>query len=162
MTAEEKKQMIEQLNEIHSATVAILEEIDLETRVYKDSDWRVIDIIGHIATWNRQVMKSLKAFRSGNEYSIPDLEDEEDNYNAQAVLELRVLSNLQIYSRWEQAFEELKITIQEMPLDKFPGDLLFPWGNDRGSIAGAVDFTIEHEVEHRDQIMKAIQLSQKV
>ncbi|MBW8011549.1 MAG: hypothetical protein FVQ83_09975 [Chloroflexi bacterium] len=124
MTAEDKKRLLDKLNGTLSTTRETLEELDLETRVYTDSDWRIIDIIGHIATWIRQVKKSLLAFQAGKEYSIPDLDD--DKFNKQAVLELRELTNLQIYSGWEQAHEDLKITIQDLPIDKFPGDLLYP------------------------------------
>ena len=83
-----------------------------------------------------------------------------DDYNEQAVLEQRELTTQQIFAEWEQAHEELKKTIQDMPLDKFPGDLLYPWGDERGSIAHVVEYMIEHNVEHRYEIVKAIEASQ--
>jgi hypothetical protein len=42
-----------------------------------------------------------------------------------------------------------------MPLDLFPGDLLYPWGDDRGSIADLVEFVTGHNTEHRDEILQA-------
>jgi hypothetical protein len=158
MTAGDKKHLLKLLTESHSATRVTIEGIDPEWCVYTDTGWRIRDIIGHIATWDRQVAKSLQAFRTGNEYSIPGLD--EDDYNEQAVLEQRELTTQQIFSEWEQAHEEFKKTIQDMPLDKFPGDLLYPWGDERGSIAHVVEYMIEHNVEHRDEIVKAIEASQ--
>ena len=71
-------------------------------------------------------------------------------------MEQRELTTQQIFAEWEQAHEELKVTIQDMPLDKFPGDLLYPWGDELGSIAHVVEYMIEHRYE----IVKAIEASQ--
>ena len=62
-------------------------------------------------------------------------------------------------TEWEQAHDELKQAVQEIPVDRFPGDMLYPWGEERGSIATLVDYMIEHDVEHRDEISKALQAS---
>lgn len=71
-------------------------------------------------------------------------------------MEQRELTTQQIFAEWEQAHEELKKTIQDMLLDKFPGDLLYPWGDERGSITHVVEYMIEHRYE----IVKAIEASQ--
>ena len=60
MTTEEKKRLIDLLTESQSANRAIVQEIDPDMRVYKDPDWRVRDILGHLATWDRQVTRSLQ------------------------------------------------------------------------------------------------------
>ena len=74
MTAGDKKHLHKLLTESHSAARATIEGFDPEWRVYTDPGWRIRDIIGHIATWDRQVSKSLQAFRTGKEYSIPGQE----------------------------------------------------------------------------------------
>ncbi|MEJ2557239.1 MAG: hypothetical protein P8186_13605 [Anaerolineae bacterium] len=94
MTVKDKKHLFDLLTETHSAIRTTVTGIDPEMRVYTDTDWRVRDIMGHIATWDRQVAKSLRAFRAGTEYSIPDLD--EDAFNEQAVLEQRELTAQQI------------------------------------------------------------------
>jgi hypothetical protein len=154
MTSEEKKYLVDLLTKTHTAIRADLEGIDLETRVYADTEWRIRDIIGHIATWDREASKSLHAFSKGTEYSIPDLD--EDSFNEQAVLEQRGFTDEEILTEWEQAREEFILAIQDMPLDLFPGDLLFPWGDECGSIAQLAEFLCEHDIEHRDEIAEAI------
>ena len=67
MALEERKRLLESLAQTHSATREMLEGIDLELRVYPGSGWRIRDILGHIATWDRQVAMSLRAFRTGRE-----------------------------------------------------------------------------------------------
>ena len=157
MNNSDKNNLLDRLAETHSAIQIILEGIDLEQRVYSDTDWRIRDILGHIATWDREVTKSLRDFLSGIEYVIPGIEEGESEYNEQAVLGQRTLSTQQIFTEWEQAREDFKAALSDIPLDQFPGDLLYPWGDERGSIAQLVDYMIEHDEEHKDEIVKALQ-----
>jgi hypothetical protein len=160
MSFDEKKHLLEKMTETHSAILAIIEGIDLELRIYTDADWRIRDILGHIATWDREVTKSLSAFLSGTEYFIPDINGDETDFNEQAVIEQRTLSTQRIVAEWEQAREDFKAALSDIPTDRFPGDLLYPWGDERGSIAQLVEYMIEHDEEHRDEIVKAVQSSQ--
>ncbi|MGD9092582.1 MAG: hypothetical protein PVF74_07020, partial [Anaerolineales bacterium] len=68
MTAEDKKHLIKLLTDSHSATRAAIEGVNPELPVYQESGWRIRDIIGHLATWDQQVTKSLRAFQAGMEY----------------------------------------------------------------------------------------------
>jgi hypothetical protein len=152
-----KNFLLNRLTETHSDILTILEGIDLELPVYTDSDWRIRDILGHIATWDREVTKSLRAFLDGTEYFIPDIDEDETEFNEQAVIEQRTLSTQQIVAEWGQAREDFKAALSDIPTEKFPGDLLYPWGDERGSIARLVEYMLEHDEEHRDEIVKAVQ-----
>ncbi len=156
MTIKDKKYLLDLLTETHSAVRTTVTGIDPEMRVYTDTDWRVRDIMGHIATWDRQVAKSLRAFRAGTEYAIPDLDEDEHDFNQQAVLEQRELTAQQLFAEWEQAREDFKEAVREIPADQFPGDLLYPWGDERGTIAHLVEYMTDHSTEHQDEIVKAI------
>ncbi len=68
----------------------------------------------------------------------------------------------QVYVECERARQEFKDALNEIPLDLFPGDLLYPWGDERGSIAQLVEYMTDHEAEHRDEIVKAKQASNEV
>jgi hypothetical protein len=160
MNSSDKKYLQDKLAESHSAIQRILEGIDLELRVYSDPDWRIRDILGHIATWDREVAKSLRAFLVGSEYVIPNLDADETDFNEQAVTEQRQLSTQQIVAEWSQTREDFKAALSDIPSDRFPGDLLYPWGDERGSIAQLVEYMIEHDEEHRDEILKVIQAPQ--
>ncbi len=157
MSAKEKKRLLDNLTETHFATRAALDEVDLEIPVYKDSGWRVRDIVGHIATWDLEIAKSLRAYQAGEEYLTPELDEEEVEFNQRAVLEQQRLSTQQILKEFETAHDEFRNAIQEMPEERFPGDLLYPWGGERGDIATLVEYMTEHAVEHRDEITKAVQ-----
>jgi hypothetical protein len=159
MSVGENSDLLEKLIENRSATRALLEDVDPEMRVYTDPEWRIREILGHIATWDRQVAKSLRAFRAGSDYFIPDIEEDESDFNEQAVLEQRTFSTQQIFVEWEQARDDLREAVRVIPSGQFPGDLLYPWGGERGSIAMLIDYMIDHEDEHRDEIEKAIKAS---
>jgi hypothetical protein len=152
--SEVKKRLIDLLADAHSILRATLEGIDPELRVHTDTGWRIRDIIGHIATWDREAAKSISAFGAGTEYSIPDLD--EDVFNQQAAMVQQELTAQQVFAEWEQARDDLKAVVQEILSDQFPGDLLYPWGDERGSIPQLIEFIVKHDAEHRDEIVRAI------
>ena len=154
MTTDDKQQLIDLLTDTHSASRMVIEGIDLETRIYSESGWRIRDILGHIAGWDRQAAKSLRAFRDGEEYAISDLE--ENAYNEAMVQEQQNWTTEQVITELNEAREDFKLAVEEIELDKFPGDLLYPWGDERGSVAQLVEYMAEHDVEHRDEISVTI------
>jgi hypothetical protein len=156
MSAGDKDDLIQKLIGTRSITSASLKDVDLEMRVYGDTGWCIRDILGHLATWDREVAESLRAFRDGSEYYIPGIEEDETDFNEQAVSEQRKLSTQQILEEWGQAHDDFKEAIRGIPSDLFPGDVLYPWGGERGSVAKLVDYMVEHEVEHRDEIEKVV------
>ena len=156
MSTTEKDRLVKMLTDTLLDTKKVLDGIDLELIVYTEGDWRVRDILGHIATWEIESTKSIRAFLEGSEYSIPDLDDEEHDFNQREVNEQRKLSDEDLIKEREAAREELKVVINEIPEEKFAGELLFPWGGETGSIAQLVEFMVEHDEEHRDEIVKAV------
>jgi hypothetical protein len=156
---DDKEYLINRLIETHSEIQTIIEEIDLDIQVYDNPDWRVRDIIGHIATWDREMIKTLQAFLDEIEYIIPGIEEDESDFNEIAVLEQRKLSTQQILDEWSLARKDFLAVIQDIPDDRFPGDLIFPWGDERGSIRILVDYFIEHDEEHREEIINALKSS---
>jgi hypothetical protein len=148
----EKQNLLEKLDKHRLALLAELKEIDLQKIVYENSGWRVRDIVGHIATWNLETARSLNAFLSGSEYSIPDLDQTEVDYNERAVVAQKKFTDSQILKEWEHSLDELTNAIQEIPSDNFSGTLLYPWGDEYGSITLLVEYMIGHAIEHLDDI----------
>lgn len=159
MSIKDKDYLLNKLTEAHLAIRATLDEIDLEMPAYKDDSWRIRDIVGHIATWERVVAKSLRAYLAGSEYLVPNPDTYVDVYNEDEVLDQKKLSTQQILNEFEMAHDEFKNALQETPVDRFPGDLIYPWGDDRGDIATMIEEMIEHIYEHRDEILNAVKSS---
>jgi hypothetical protein len=165
MTEKDKSYLIGLLMETHSNLREIVAAADPEMPVYTDADgganWRIRDILGHIATWDMETARSLRAYRAGGVYLTPDFDEDEDDFNQQAVAEQRKLTTQEIVAEWEQAHEEFKEAVQDIPDDQFPGDLLYPWGDERGAISSLVNYMVEHAVGHRDEIAKATEEAEK-
>jgi len=154
MSAEEKEHLLAHLVDTHQSVLAALARVDLEMPVYKESGWRARDILGHIAIWDREVAKALRAHAAGSEYLIPEFNDEGE-FNANSVREQRQLSTQQILNEFESAYSELRDAVVDISAERFPGGMQYPWGDESGSITQLVEYMIEHAVEHRDEITKA-------
>jgi hypothetical protein len=157
MTIVEKAQLLDAMSESQAATRAVWEQADPEFRVHGDTGWLVRDILAHIAVWDLESAKSLRAYRAGGEYALPV--QDEDDFNNQSILEWRDLSDEAVLDQYGRARQEFKDAVQDIPPEKYPGDLLYPWGDERGTVAQLVDYMIEHEAEHRQEILKAFKAS---
>jgi len=156
MSAEIKKLLLTQLVETHSAIQEILEGIDLEVVVYDDTGWQIRDIIGHIATWDRVLIHAIQTFLDGSEYVIPGMVGDETDYNAEKVEEQRKLSTTEILQEWNRAREDFIDAVRQVPTDRFFDELAFPWGDEHGSFTLMIEYMIEHNGEHQDEILEAL------
>ena len=59
MTIEQKKNIIKRLAETHHALEKTIEGLNLELVIHTDTGWRIRDILGHIATWDRVLIHML-------------------------------------------------------------------------------------------------------
>lgn len=154
MTEEEKQRLLDLLTETYTKTLACVEEVDPELQVNPETDWRVRDIVGHLATWDREVAKSIRAFQVGEEYSIPGFD--EDEFNDHEVQEQRKLSAQGVFALWEGARQEFIAAVKGMPIDRFGSDLLYPWGDERGNVSTLVEYMTGHDIEHQEEIDNAL------
>ena len=156
MNPGEKKNLLERLSETHSSLQETLKGVDLELRVYRDTEWRIRDILGHIATWDREVTHAIKIYLEGSEYVIPGMVGDETDYNAEKVEEQRILSTSEILQEWNQAREDFIDAVRQVPTDRLSDELAFPWGDERGSFTLMIEYMIEHNGEHQEEILKAL------
>lgn len=150
----EKSDFIRRLDESRSATKSSLKGVDPEQLIYAESGWRVKDLIAHLTTWEREVITSLKAFRDGAEYRIPDFISD-DLYNEQIFRRYQNTSTDQIYADWDTIRSEFKSAIQAVPAERFNGQVMCPWGLYSG-ILGIVNDMIGHEAEHLHDIQAVV------
>jgi len=158
VNADVKTSLLTRLRETHTATREILNGVDLEISVFSDTNWRIRDILGHIATWDRVLANALKAYIDGSQFVvIHDWDKEEVEFNDRAVLEQSKLSEKGLIGEWEQAHKDFKDALSEMPLEKFSGDHVYPWADERGDIVTLVEIMIDHNTGHFEDIAKAIE-----
>ena len=146
-----KETLLELIRTTYRGLFKQLEEADLERVIYEESGWRGRELLSHMAAWNRVVATSLEHFSRGEEYLIPDFA--EDQFNQHTALEHKDLPVEEILVHWKDSVEEMTSAIERIPAEKFPGDLLYPWGDERGDIIQLVNYFIEHDQEHVAEIL---------
>ncbi len=61
MSIKQKQIIINRLGESHVKLEGILDALDLDMVIHPETDWRIRDILGHIATWDRVLIRSIKS-----------------------------------------------------------------------------------------------------
>jgi len=156
MTIENKEDILKQLDETHHDLEKAIEGLDLELVINAGTDWRIRDILGHIATWDRVLIRAIQGFLKGSEYIIPGMVGDETNYNQEKVLEQRKLTTSQILQEWKQARKDFISAVRQVPPDRFNVELAFPWGDERGNFTLMIEYMIEHNGEHQEEILAAM------
>jgi len=72
-----------------------------------------------------------------------------------------MLMDAQILEEWGQARRVFVEAVRDIPSDWFPGDMLFPWGDERGTVPALVEYMLEHDLEHCAEIAAGIQAARK-
>ncbi len=147
---QEKKRLIKLLDESLDQMRAALEGIDTEKEALPG--WTVKDVVAHVADWNEVTTTSLHAYRENSEHLIPDFSSL-DEYNAKAVEMRKGLSCQQVLAEWEMAHNSLKTAVEDMPPEKFEGEMTYPWGQ-HGPISKIVEIMAHHEREHAEDFRK--------
>ncbi|MBK5109055.1 MAG: maleylpyruvate isomerase N-terminal domain-containing protein [Anaerolineales bacterium] len=142
--------LVNQLTQSFAATQAMINKLDLNLVVYADPEWRVRDVTWHLAVWDRQSAKSIQAFVDGSDYAIPNFE--EHKFNTSAQLEGRSLTPEQLRRQCQQAREEFKNAVAQVPAGKENTEFMYPWGDESGDVAQLVSYMVEHDEEHRQEI----------
>jgi hypothetical protein len=70
---------------------------------------------------------------------------------------MRELSAQRVFEEWEQARDEFKAAVEDLSLFQFLGEILYPWGDERGNVTQLVEYMCEHDEEHRTEIQAALQ-----
>jgi len=150
---EEKRRLIQQLDQARETMRAVLAEVDTQMEIYPN--WTIKQVLAHITGWDEATCSSLRAHARGEEPAVPAALGI-DLYNAQSVAACEALNYEQISEEWELAREDLKAAIEEMPDELFNEPLLLPWGQ-TGTIEQVVAIFADHEEEHTREIreMKA-------
>jgi hypothetical protein len=54
------------------------------------------------------------------------------------------------------ARQGFKAAVQEFPVGYYSSEFLYPWGDESGDITTLVDYMVEHDEEHRDEIIRKL------
>jgi hypothetical protein len=145
LTAEHKR-LVELLQESRVQTQASLLGIESKLVIYPEIGWRVKDIVAHLTAWEEEAIKSLEAYRRGEEYQIEGFSSD-DEYNAKVFAERKDFTVTHVCAEWEKTHERLIAQVRQMEPWKLKGPVLCPWGA-RGTVAHMIEELVKHEQEH--------------
>ncbi len=148
-----RTRIVQLLDRTRAETRRQLSTLEPELVVHQDERrWRVRDVLGHLAVWNWEAARSLRAYCEGGQYHCIAAESQYDEYNGPAAEERRKWPLEQVWSEYEAAHDELRRIIEQMPDEKWDGPMLYPW-NLQGTPGRLIEIMMTHErTDHCDAI----------
>src|SRR5262249_5600569 len=141
---DEKRRLLTELDQARERVIRLIAGLDGQWEFYPG--WTVKELLAHMTGWDEATSDSLRAYAEGRESAIASYRGI-DEYNSRSVATRTHLHFDRVKLEWEQARKELKAVIQDMPDEKYAGEVLYPWGQ-RGPLSALVDVIIDHEHEH--------------
>lgn len=151
---QEKQRLIFLLEGERRKTIEALQGINPYLVVDPDSGWRVMDILGHLAAWEREVLAAMQAFHEGDTYCIPDFDLHV--YNQEQYERRRTLDPAQIRMDWGMVRRDVQDVIHDLHDHCFTSDMGYPSGR-RGMVIPLIEELAEHEAEHRAEIERSVE-----
>lgn len=151
----EKERLIKLLASERFKTMNALRDVDDFTLIYEEGGWRIKDILGHIATWEREALATLQAFNANDTYSLgADLDIEQ--YNQQQFEQRKGYFPAQIRMDWGMVRRDLQFVVNQVPAEKIYQVIDFAW-HEKGTISQMIDVLVKHEAEHLAEILTVLQ-----
>lgn len=144
----QRKRLIQLLDQARKRLRAV--EKTTDRRILISAEWRIKEVLAHVAAWDQVSTASLRALARGTDLTSLEVLDF-DSYNAQVAAESEALRYEQVVEQWEQAREDLKALIREISVEKLLETLPFPWGPS-GTTTELVEVLARHEEEHAQEI----------
>lgn len=151
----ERDPWVEQLERARRETNAALEGADWAGMVDPRTGWRVQDVVGHIAAWEVEMNRSLRAHAGGGEYTIQHIQSWMDRWNAEQIEMRKTWGVDQVRAEFDAARGEFIAFLRALPDERLVEPILTPW-DVRGSLRYAIEVMLAHEAEHRRAIQRAL------
>lgn len=148
---EEKLRLIALLERSRRESMAALQGVDPYTVVHEASGWKVKDIIGHLAAWEREALASLQAHAEGDEYSLgPDHHN--GRYNQAAYEQRRNYDPAQCRIDWGMVRRDLQFAVHDLSPERMGAEMRFP-SHRQGSVTTLIERMVAHEEAHIQEIV---------
>ncbi|MDQ2683621.1 MAG: DinB family protein [Chloroflexota bacterium] len=149
----EKQRLIFLLERERRKTVDLLRDVDPRLVVHPDSGWRIMDVLAHLAAWEREVLASVQAFDEGDACSIADYDLE--RYNQAQYERRRGLDPAQVRMDWGMVRRDIQDVVHDLKAHCFDVEMTYPSGR-LGRVVPLIEELAAHEAEHREQVALAI------
>lgn len=144
-----RKLMLELLITTRRETMQSFSAIDMDRVVHDDqAQWRLRDVLGHLAAWNGEAAKSLQAHSRGEEYHCIPSEAMYDEYNARLTAERWAWDIKLVWQEYEASGDQLKLQVESLSAENWGRMMLYPW-NENGTVQYLIEVMMQHEIDHR-------------
>ncbi len=150
---EEKQRLLGLLERSRQAALVALQGVSDRALVYADTGWRVQDLLGHLAAWEREALAALQAHAEGEAYSLDD--EARRTFNETAFLRRKEFDPMQCRMDWGMVRRDLQFAIYEIDAARLAEPLRLPWGT-YGTVADLVERMVRHEEAHLRDIVMAV------
>jgi hypothetical protein len=154
MSQADQAQLAISLAESYTKLLSTVEKFKLDTVIYDSPSWQIRDILWHIAVWDRQVTKSIRAYQDGSRYAIPDFD--EDEFNQRAYLDGIKLTEELLLDECNRVRQDFQQAVVNFPIGEYTSHILYPWGDESGDITTLVNYMVEHDEEHTEEIIRVM------
>ncbi|MDQ7029416.1 MAG: ClbS/DfsB family four-helix bundle protein [Ardenticatenia bacterium] len=147
----DREALLAEMRAARRELMAAIRGLDPHT-VITEEGWRLHDILGHIASWDREALAAAQAFLAGDRpYTIPDY-DGIHAWNERQVRRKADWPAEQVRMDFVMVRVELEHLLAQFDEDHLQRSLLLPWG-EVGTLYDLFYLTcVEHDREHLDTI----------
>lgn len=135
-----------------------VEGLDPATPVYPDPAWNLRDVLVHCAFWNDETVKSLEAFRNGDQYQTDTgaggFDAGLDALNQRTVEAARSMSDDEAHAHWVAAQDRLTEAVRDVPDAQLGATVRTPW-HKHTAVHDMIRSELGHETEHITDIVSA-------
>ena len=149
-------ELIDQLNACRQRAESALQGVNPGIVVFAATDstpaWTVKDLVGHITTWEEEMLKSWLAHLEGKVHTV---DGDEDLFNNDKVILSRDSSYEQILENWHTVRAKVVEAISQATPQQLEEEFTLAW-DERGTLALAVKGLVWHEDLHINDIAQAV------
>ena len=142
------------LRDMRDARQELLDAIDsLDPHTPLTSEgWRLHDVIGHIASWDREALAAVQAFVGGDDPYLIDEYSSVDEWNEAQMERKAGWPPAQVRMDFHMVRRELENLLDKFDDETLQTEIAFPW-HKRGTIYRLFEITcVEHDREHAELI----------
>ena len=137
----EREQWVGRLKVQRQATLAALAGRSDREMADPERGWRLQEVIGHLAAWEREALAAIHALAEGDRYQPPA---DPERFTEENVARRRALDGAQCRMDWGMARHELLFALRELSDEQWAAEMAYPQGG-RGPVAGLVEWLAAHE-----------------
>lgn len=151
MTNPNKDTLLRAIRAARQDLLDAIESLDPHTPITPDG-WRLHDVLGHIASWDREALAAVQAFVGQDTPYLIDPFSSVDEWNEEQLERKAGWPPAQVRMDFHMVRRELENVLDKFDDESLQADITFPWHRD-GTVSELFEITcVEHDREHAESI----------